>query len=138
MEDQYRERFEAKDGPQTSDGQSGFEIVAITSGNGNGWQFPVEALQASLALWDGVESYIDHAQQPGWNRSVRDLAGICQSPQWDENRQGIKLLLHPAGPGAELLKDWDRNGWLDQIPGVTWVFRRTSRSQPTGRSSARS
>lgn len=103
MEDQYRERFETQDGLKAAEEQAGFEIVAITSGKGNGWQFPAEALQASLAIWDGVESYIDHAQQPGWNRSVRDLAGICQSPQWDENRQGIKLLLHPSGPGAELM-----------------------------------
>ena len=103
MAEQYRERFEMQDGLQAADGQAGFEIVAITSGNGNGWQFPPEALQASLALWDGVESYIDHAQQPGWNRSVRDLAGICQSPEWDADRQGIRLQLHPSGPGAELL-----------------------------------
>ena len=89
--------------PQAADGQAGFEILAITSGNGNGWQFPAETLQASLALWEGVESYIDHAQQPGWNRSVRDLAGICQSPQWDADCQGIRLQLHPSGPGAELL-----------------------------------
>ena len=95
MEDQYRERFETQDGLKATEEQAGFEIVAITSGNGNGWQFPAEALQTSLALWDGVESYIDHAQQPGWNRSVRDLAGICQSPQWDADRQGIKLLAAP-------------------------------------------
>ena len=65
-----------QEGLQAADGQAGFEILAITSGNGNGWQFPPETLQASLALWEGVESYIDHAQQPGWKRSVRDLAGI--------------------------------------------------------------
>ncbi len=103
MEEQFRDRFHVQDGLQAADGQAGFEILAITSGNGNGWQFPPETLQASLALWEGVESYIDHAQQPGWNRSVRDLAGICQSPEWDADCQGIRLQLHPSGPGAELL-----------------------------------
>ncbi len=103
MAEQFRERFDTQNGLKVVEEQTGFEIVAITSGNGNGWQFPPEALQASLGLWDGVESFIDHAQQPGWNRSVRDLAGICQLPEWDSTRQGIKLVLHPSGPGAELL-----------------------------------
>lgn len=103
MEDQHRERFEARDGFQSADGQAGFEIVAISSGMGNGWQFTREALQASLSLWEGVESYIDHAQAPGRNRSVRDLAGVCHSARWDETLQGVRLLLRPVGPGGELL-----------------------------------
>ena len=103
MEDQHREWFEVRYGFHASVGQPGFEIVAITSGQGNGWLFTPAALRASLALWDGVESYIDHAHQPGWNRSVRDLAGTCHSPVWDESAQGIRLEIQPAGPGADLL-----------------------------------
>lgn len=119
MEDQHRERIrlsagiEEKLGADSEGfGEPGFEIMAITCGNGNGWQFPADVLQASLALWNGVESYIDHAQQPGWNRSVRDLAGICQSPIWDERSQGIRLALQPSGPGAELLTRLGGE-WLD-------------------------
>lgn len=33
----------------------GVEIIAITAGNGNGWEFPVDVLRASLPLWQGVE-----------------------------------------------------------------------------------
>ena len=38
-----------------------FEILAITAGAGNGWTFPAEVLQASLALGDKVVCYIDPA-----------------------------------------------------------------------------
>jgi hypothetical protein len=38
----------------------GMEIIAITAGDGNGWQFPAEVLHASLPLWQGVECFIDH------------------------------------------------------------------------------
>ncbi|MDO9084821.1 MAG: hypothetical protein Q7U53_01330 [Anaerolineaceae bacterium] len=37
-----------------------FEVTAITSGEGNGWHFTRDALQASLALWEGVEVFVDH------------------------------------------------------------------------------
>ena len=40
---------------QTSPQPNGIEIVAITAGNGNGWQFSAEVLRESLALWDGAE-----------------------------------------------------------------------------------
>lgn len=116
MTDAHRERIRLSAGMEPHDADesvSGFEIMAITSGSGNGWQFPADALQASLPLWDGVESYIDHAQQPGWNRSVRDLAGVCRSPQWDAERQGIKLRLDPTGPGAEMLSRLGKE-WLEK------------------------
>jgi hypothetical protein len=78
-----------------------FEILAITAGIGNGWEFSQTCLQASLPLWDGVECYVDHARAA---RSVRDLAGVCHSPQWDDINNGIRLLLHPGGPSADLLR----------------------------------
>ena len=37
-----------------------FEIFAITAGDGNGWQFSEDALQNSLSLWEGAESFVDH------------------------------------------------------------------------------
>ncbi len=113
MEEHFRERFAMQDGLQVVDGQAGFDILAITSGNGNGWHFPPEALIASLPLWEGVESYIDHAWQAGTNRSVRDLAGICQAPDWDGSCRGIRLKLRPFGPGADLLTQLG-SAWLGE------------------------
>ena len=78
-----------------------FEILAISAGVGNGWEFPARVLRESLSLWDGVESYIDHAVEL---RSVRDLAGVCSAPRWDEERSGICLTLTPLGPSADLLR----------------------------------
>ena len=36
----------------------GFEVLAITAGQGNGWLFEESALKESLPLWDGVECFI--------------------------------------------------------------------------------
>ena len=77
-----------------------FEVLAITAGEGNGWQFPAACLQASLPLWESVETFVDHA----WlGRSVRDLAGVCRRPEWDVEAQGVRLRLSPLGPSAPLL-----------------------------------
>ena len=74
-----------------------FEILAISAGEGNGWLFPAETLRASLALWQGAECFVDHALS---GRSLRDLAGVCSQPVWDEATQGIRLVLQPAGPSG--------------------------------------
>jgi hypothetical protein len=79
-----------------------FEILAITAGEGNGWQFSATALQKSVSLWDGAETFIDHHW---FGHSVHDLAGVCHSPCWDEETQGIKLNLKPIGPGAAVLRE---------------------------------
>src|SRR5512133_2092341 len=78
------------------------EITAITAGNGNGWQFSAEVLQASLQLWDGVECFVDHAWPP---RSIRDLAGVCAQPRWDDTLRGIRLTVTPCGPSASVLQE---------------------------------
>lgn len=98
MNPQHRARFSAQ-GSRTEDGT--IEIIAITAGSGNGWEFSAGVLQASLGLWDGVESYIDHTWQ---QRSVRDLAGMCSHPRWDEETRGIRLTLTPLGPSAGVLR----------------------------------
>jgi len=95
---QQRERFEiARFSTQPNE----IEIAAITAGNGNGWQFSAEVLRASLALWDGVECFVDHAWPP---RSVRDLAGVCSLPQWDDALSGIRVKVTPYGPSASVLE----------------------------------
>ena len=95
---QHQETFTLSAQPA---GQGAFEILCITAGAGNGWQFPEDVLQASLALWEGVHCFIDHA----WaSRSVRDLAGQISAPRWDPASKGIRADLKPFGPGAELLR----------------------------------
>ncbi len=80
----------------------GYPILAITSGEGNGWQFSADVLRTSLPLWEGVQCFVDHhLTRP----SIRNLAGICRSPQWLEAQQGIGLRLEPFGPSAGLLKE---------------------------------
>ena len=82
--------------------QGEFEILAITAGEGNGWNFSAAALKESVSLWDGVHSFIDHHW---FGTSVHDLAGVCFSPTWDEIAQGIKLHLKPFGPAAAVLSE---------------------------------
>lgn len=78
-----------------------YEILAITSGLGNGWKFAPAVLQKSLSLWDGVHCFLDHSLN---QRSIKDVAGILTNPVFDEEAQGIRATLTPFGPGAELLK----------------------------------
>ncbi len=96
----FRERFNAS-GQSVANGE--FEILAITAGQGNGWVFPRETLEESLPLWEGVETYIDHGILDG-GRSLRDLAGICHSPAFDGDNNGIRLKLRATGPSGGLLE----------------------------------
>ena len=82
-----------------------FEVLAITEGEGNGWQFSAEVLRESLALWDGVECFVDHSL---YSRSVRDLAGVFQSPAWDEEKRGVKVTLSASGPSGDLVRELGR------------------------------
>ncbi len=77
-----------------------FEVLAITAGEGNGWFFPPEVLQASLALWEGATCFIDHERTA---RSVRDIGGVLRDAAWDETVQGIRATLTAFGPGGPVL-----------------------------------
>ena len=78
------------------------EIIAISAGNGNGWEFAADVLRNSLPLWEGAECFIDH----DWKeRSLRDLAGVCRHPRWCAERSGVLLNLRPVGPAATLLQE---------------------------------
>ncbi len=55
-----------------------FEVTAITAGLGNGWLFSSECLQKSLPLWEGVEIFIDHHNNP--LRSVRAWQALASQP----------------------------------------------------------
>jgi hypothetical protein len=97
---------------EPSDGGS-FEILAISAGEGNGWQFGADVLQSSLPLWDGVETFIDHTPSAAARRSLRDLAGVCSQPRYDPAANGVRLRLQPAGPSGALLESLGRE-WLAQ------------------------
>ena len=84
----------------TSNEDGSYEILAITSGLGNGWKFSPATLQKSLSLWDGVHCFLDHSLN---QRSIKDIAGILTNPVFDKEAQGIRATLKPFGPGAELL-----------------------------------
>ena len=83
-----------------------FEVLAITAGSGNGWEFSEDVLKGSLSLWDGANCFVDHSF---WGmHSVRDLAGTFNAPTWDEERKGIKLELTTSGPSGELVDQLGR------------------------------
>ncbi len=82
-----------------------FEILAITAGAANGWEFPAQVLRESLGLWDGVNCFVDHSLKA---RSVRDIAGVLRKPVWDESSQGVRAELSAFGPSAEVLKNIGR------------------------------
>lgn len=88
---------------QASQGE--FDILAITAGEGNGWQFSPGVLSGSLELWDGCECFVDHAWE---GRSLRDLAGVCHSPQFDPGQQGVRLRVRPVGPAGPVLAELGR------------------------------
>lgn len=98
--------------PAGDPGDAAFEVIAISAGRGNGWNFSSDVLQQSLPLWEGVETFIDHAAGGGLpNRSLRDLAGVCCHPIYDPDLQAVRLTLRPCGPSGDLLTRMGRE-WL--------------------------
>ena len=91
----------------TPDGTSGgFEILCITAGTGNGWEFSPEVLREAVPLFDGVQCFIDHLPLDSEDgHSVRDVAGLISEPVFDETAQGIRAKLTPFGPSADLLRE---------------------------------
>jgi hypothetical protein len=80
-------------------GSGEFEILAITAGIGNGWEFPASVLKEFAPLLNKVHGdLLSYSAARG--HSVKDLAGVIHSPAWDESTQGIRALLPPTGPGA--------------------------------------
>ncbi len=91
--------------PQVQVTKSGkFQILAITAGLGNGWNFTAAALQKSLPLWEGVECFVDHQVNPSGGHSVRDLGGLCTNPTWCETALGVQVELATMGPSAKLVE----------------------------------
>ena len=83
--------------------------VRRTDGAESNWLIPAGPLQEAAHLFEGVSSYIDHPSMFGfgWHQepSLRDLAGLCLSPAWDEEQQGVAGIMRlydddPNGAGA--------------------------------------
>lgn len=90
-----------------------FEILAITAGVGNGWEFGEACLKESLPLWDGAECFVDHAW---FGHSIRDLAGVLHSPEWDAQQSGVRAQLKAIGPSATLLAELGRQMLAEDGP----------------------
>ncbi len=87
-------------------GGGGFEIVCITAGTGNGWEFSPDVLRAAVPLFDGVQCFVDHLPLDSVDgHSVRDVAGIISDAAFDEELQGVTAKLTPFGPSGDLLKE---------------------------------
>ena len=102
--DEQRQAFPMEGTPDA--GSGGFEILCMTAGVGNGWEFTPEVLQAAVPLFEGVQCFVDHLPMDSMDgHSVRDVAGLITNPTYDEGSQGIKAILKPFGPSADLLKE---------------------------------
>ena len=99
---EFREHLNLEVNPVSSDR---FEILAITAGKANGWEFPAEVLRESLALWEGVNCFVDHSLSA---RSVRDIAGVLRETRWDEEARGVRAELTAFGPSAGVLTEIGR------------------------------
>lgn len=103
MTDEQRDTFPMEGRPSIG---GGFEILCITAGNGNGWEFSPEVLEAAVPLFDNIQCFIDHMPLDSTDgHSIRDLAGLISDPVWDPETQGIKARLSPMGPGADILTE---------------------------------
>ena len=102
--EEQRQSFPMEGTPDAGGG--GFEIVCITAGTGNGWEFSADVLRAAVPLFDGVQCFADHLPLDSADgHSVRDVAGLISEPAFDESLQGITAKLTPFGPSADLLRE---------------------------------
>ena len=99
---EFREHLNLEVNPVSNDR---FEILEITAGVANGWEFPAEVLRESLALWEGVNCFVDHSLSA---RSVRDIAGVLRDTRWDEAASGVRADLTAFGPSAQVLAEIGR------------------------------
>ena len=81
-----------------------FQILAITAGVGNGWDFSAETLKKSLPLWEGVECFVDHQPNPANGHSVRDLGGDLHPAELVRSSPGRPGGAGNFGPSANLVE----------------------------------
>lgn len=116
-----RATFQSKVTGQVEGSGREFDVLLITAGEGNGWVFPAEVLAASVPLWDGVTSFVDHYGGDDLfrgTRSVRDVAGVIHSTRWDAESQGVRGRLRLSGGNHVVLVDMFRQVLTDRAAGV--------------------
>lgn len=90
--------------------QGRFDVLLITAGQANGWNFSAQVLRDSLNLWEGCECFIDHLDRMDSVHSVRDLCGVFHHVHFDQDAQGIRATLKTLGPSgalaSQLGKEW--------------------------------
>ena len=110
------------DGAATVNARGEFEILAITVGQGNGWNFSADVLRASVPLWNGAEVFVDHPHNFGEQHSVRDLGGVCYNATFDDAAQGVRLTLKTLGPSGPLLDALGRELLSESTPHLRVGF----------------
>jgi hypothetical protein len=80
--------------------QGDFEVIGITAGLANGWNFSADVLRTSVPLWEHLDCFVNHSW---WMRDLRDLGGSYYNAQWDETAQGVTLSLRPLGPSGPIV-----------------------------------
>ena len=86
---------------QATPNAEGFEIMFISAGEANGWTFPAEVLRESASLWEQCSVFVDHSMWGG--RSVRDLGGVLDNINFNEQDQSLHANLYTAGPSREIV-----------------------------------
>jgi len=83
-----------------------YEVLAITAGEGNGYEYSAAVIEAATPLFDGVTVLVDHPQLGEmWsrtgNRSIRNVLGILEGAYYDAGSEGINAVLRVSeGPNA--------------------------------------
>ena len=97
------------------DEQGEFEVLLITAGKGNGWNFSQEVLKEAVdnQVFEGIECFVDHSI---WGHSVRDLGGVFHATQWDGFEQGVSAKLRTSGPSGPLVKALGQEMVSDEEP----------------------
>ncbi|MGH2541765.1 MAG: hypothetical protein ACRDIB_03150, partial [Ardenticatenaceae bacterium] len=86
--------------PETA---AAYEIVIITPGAGNGYEWPAEVLAGGAPLFESATSFTNHeredvrANRPG-GRALDDICGVVYDARWDATRQAILATWRASGP----------------------------------------
>lgn len=83
-----------------------YEVLAITAGKANGYEYSAAIIEAAAKLFDGVTVLVDHPQlNEMWsrtgNRSIRNVLGTLEGAYFAQESAGINCVLRVgAGPNA--------------------------------------
>ena len=108
-----------------AEGPRRYEVLAITAGKANGYEYSGPVIEAAAALFDGVTVLVDHPQlgemwSATGNRSIRNVLGILEGAYFSEESQGINCVLRVSeGPNA---------GWF--VPMVDDYLGSVERGEP--------